>query len=140
MFGESVSENVNTTTEYFISNICSAQSKGSGNEKNSEGFTSILRPFSSLFFCSVKERFSPLMSNKLNKSSLTPIARFAHTVLPLMLKIFANKMPVDPLICDNPAGRIGMVRTLVHAFPTILGRSLVRVGVVSDKVCSAEEY
>ena len=43
VFGESVSENVNTTTEYFISNFCLAQSKGPGREKNSEGFTSLLR-------------------------------------------------------------------------------------------------
>ena len=139
-FGESVSENVNTTTEYFISNFCSAQSKGSGNEKNSEVFTSILRPFSTLFFCAVKGRFSPLMSNNVNKSSLTPIPRFVLTVLRLCLKMFLNKMPVDPLICDKPAGRIGMLRTLVHAFPTILARGWLRVGVVSDKVCRAEEY
>ena len=91
-------------------------------------------------FLSQRKLFSPLMSNNVNKSSLTPTARFVHTVLPLFLNIFANKMPVDPLICDKPAGRIGMLRTLVHAITTILGRSCLSVGVVSDEVCRAEDY
>ena len=81
VFGESVSENVNTTTEYFISKFCSAQSKGSGNETNSEGFTSLHQSFSTLVFCSLKERLSPeWMPNNVNKSSLTPVLRFWRTV------------------------------------------------------------
>ena len=140
VFGESVSENVNTTTEYFISNICSAQSKGSGNEKNSEGFTSLVRPISTLFFCWTKERLALVMSINVSKSSLTPMARFLHTLLPLMFKKVTHKMPVDPLICDKPAGLERMFRTLVHALPTNLARNWLRVDVVSDNVCSAEEY
>eukprot|EP00117_Sycon_ciliatum_P027671 scpid68422/ scgid22432/ len=141
VFGESVSENVNTTTEYFISNFCSAQSKGSGNENNSEGFTSLLRSASTLFFCSMKETIPPeLMSNSVNKSSLPPVIRFVRTVFSWFLSTLTRKFPVDPLICDKPAGRIRMIRTLVHAVPTILGRGWLRAGVVSDKVCRAEEY
>ena len=80
------------------------------------------------------------MQNNVNKSSLTPVERFVRTIFQLGLSTLTRNLRVDPLICGKPAGRIGMVRTLVHAFPTNLARSWLRVAVVSDKVCRAEEY
>ena len=63
-----------------------------------------------------------------------------RTIFQLLLSTLTRNVRVDPLICGKPAGRIGMVHTLVHAFHKSLARSWLRVGVVSDKVCRAEEH
>ena len=89
----------------------------------------------------MKETIPPeLMSNNVNKSSLPPVIRFVRTGFSWFLSPLTRNFPVDPLICDKPGGRIRMIRTLVHAVPTKLGRSSLRVGLVSDKACRAQEY